>query len=178
MAKAAKKTLIKAPASPGFVPQDRDQVIQAIAIIGARQRDRTRIEAEMNDELAAIKERYEREAEPHNSKIQELRTGVQIWCEANRDSLTKNGKMKTATFASGEVRWRTTPASVKIRNGKAVLIALVKAKLSQFIRTKVEVNKEAILADREAVKNIAGITIEQREEFVIVPIETALEEVL
>jgi phage host-nuclease inhibitor protein Gam len=56
--------------------------------------------------------------------------------------------------------------------------ALRKAGLERFIRTKEDLNKEAMLADPEAVASIPGISVSQREEFVIVPIETALEEVL
>ena len=49
--------------------------------------------------------------------------------------------------------------------------------LERFLRTKEEIDKTAILAEPDAVEHIKGISITQREEFVIVPFETKLEEV-
>jgi len=130
----------------------------------------------MNDEIAAIKTRYEAEAAPHNELIKELRAGVQTWCEAHRDVLTKGGKVKTAAFASGEVRWRMTPPSVAIRGVEATMDLLKRLGLARFIRTKEEVNKDAILAEPDAVTGVSTISIKQHEEFVIEPFETSLEE--
>ena len=49
--------------------------------------------------------------------------------------------------------------------------------LTQSIRAKEEINKEAILNEPEAIKGVAGISISQGEDFVIVPFETELAEV-
>jgi phage host-nuclease inhibitor protein Gam len=44
--------------------------------------------------------------------------------------------------------------------------------LSRFIRSKDEINKEAILADPKAVSGIVGITINSGlEDFAVVPFE-------
>ncbi len=172
------KPRVKAAASGFAVPQSRQQVIEAIAEIGRRQRERSRIEADMNDQIAKVKERYEIEASPHASAIEALRDGVQVWCEAHRDELTQGGKVKTAAFASGEVRWRTTPPKVKIIGTEAVMDALRRLGLADFLREKVEISKEAILADPEAVAHVSGIKIEQIEEFVVEPFEVVLDEVV
>lgn len=58
------------------VPQSREQVVSAIAEIGRRERERTRIETEMNEEMAAIKERYEEMARPHIEAVKALTAGV------------------------------------------------------------------------------------------------------
>ena len=53
-----------------------------------------------------------------------------------------------------------------------VLETLRRMHLEQFIRVKQEVNKDAILADQDAVRGIAGITIVSGvEDFAIVPFE-------
>lgn len=169
---------VKSPASASFVPQTREAVVSAIGEIGRRQRERARIEADMNDAIAKIRERFELDAEPHSQAIGALREGVQIWCEANRDSLTQGGKTKTAAFASGEVRWRVTPPKVIIKGVEAVMDALRRAGLANFLREKVEISKEAILADPDGVAAIPGIRIEQIEEFVVEPFEQALDEVV
>ena len=160
----------------GFVCQTRDQADEAIAEIGRRQRERDRITAAMNDELAVIKKRYEELAAPHGARIDELAEGVQTWAEAHRLELTDQGKVKTAALPSGELRWRTTPPSVSIKAADKVIEALRTLKLTRFLREKVEVDKEAILAEPDAVEHIKGITVSQKEEFVIVPFEAELQQ--
>lgn len=176
MAKAA--TRIKAVAAEFPVPQSKEAAAADIAKIGTHQRERERIAADMNDALAKLRQGFEEQAAPHAEAIKTLSAGVQTWCEANRAALTQDGKTKTARLASGEVRWRTRPPSVSVRALDNVLEALKRLKLQRFIRTKEEVNKEAILAEPAAVTHIKGITITQKEDFVIVPFETELEEVL
>jgi len=160
------------------VPQSKDDVVQSIFLIGMHQRDRQKIEAAMNDELAKVREGYEADALVHASAIATLTAGVQTWCEANRVELTANGKTKTVAFASGEVKWRVRPPSVAIRAVDAVLQALKNLSLERFIRTKEEINKEAILAEPEAVSGVRGIkVVRDVEDFVIEPFETKLEQV-
>jgi phage host-nuclease inhibitor protein Gam len=172
----AKKMRIKQDASPFPVPQSREDVTEAIAEIGRRQRERDRIQAAMNDELAVIKQRYEEQAQPHNEAITALTRGVQLWCEAHREQLCP-GKVKTVNMSSGEVRWRNRPPKVNVRGADAVIEALEFMGLKRLVRVKKEVNKDAILAEQDAVKGIKGITISKGEDFVIVPFETELEEV-
>lgn len=168
---------VKAAAATFPVPQSRDDVTTAIANIGLAQRERDRIQADMNDALAALREKYEAEAKPHADRINELTKGVQTWCEAHREDLTNTGKVKTHVFGSGEVRWRMRPPSVSIRAADVVIEALKGLGLGRFVRSKEEVNKEAILVDQEAVKGVKGITISQVEDFVVVPWDTQLEQV-
>jgi len=173
----ARKTKIKTEALNLKVPQNRQEATEYIAEIGRLQRERERIQAAMNDEIAAIKQRYEEQARPMADDIRQLTDGIHTWCEANRQELTHGGKVKTANLSSGEVRWRVRPPKVNLRNIPGVIEALKSLKLIRFIRTKEEINKEAILAEPEAVEHIKGISITQGEDFVIVPFETELEEV-
>lgn len=168
---------IKQDAAAFRVPQHRDEVIEAIAEIGRRQRERTRLETAMNDDLAQVREAWEKQAAPHLDAIKELSRGVQLWCEVHRDQLTQGGKVKFARLASGEIKWRMTPPKVVIRAVENVVEYLKKAGLNHLVRTKEEPNKEAILLDPAAVQGIKGITISQKEDFVIVPFETDLEEI-
>lgn len=131
----------------------------------------------MNDELATIRATYEEQARPHAEVIKSLSQGVQVWCDANRETLTMGNKTKTANLASGEVRWRMRPPKVVVRGMDMVMEELKGLHLERFLRIKEEVNKEAILADPEAVQHVKGISIDQGEDFVILPFETELEEV-
>ncbi len=160
-----------------FVPQSREEVTDAIAEMGALQRDLQDLEVRMNDELANIKLKYERQAEVPALRIAALQAGVQVWCDANRRTLTNGDKTKTAHLGSGEVSWHMTPPKVTIRAADVVMEELRKRGLVRFIRTVEEINKEAILADKEAVAGIKGIAISQKEEFIIKPFEAKLEAV-
>lgn len=168
---------LKTDAIASFVPQNKEEVIDAIAEIGRHQRERIRIEAAMNDDLAQVREAWEKQAAPHLETIRGLTTGVHLWCEAHRAALTQDGKVKYAHLASGDVKWRMTPPKVTIRVIENVLEALKQLGLERLIRIKEEVNKEAVLAEPEAVAHIKGITITQKEEFIVLPFETELEEV-
>ena len=160
------------------VPQSREEASEAVAAIGRAQRERERIAAAMNDELAALRQTYEAAALPHATAIAKLSAGVQTWCEANREELTRAGKTKTVELASGRICWRWRPYKVTVRGVEAVLAALKEKGLAKFIRIKREVNRDAILAEAGAVADVPGITVERGEDFVIVPYETELEEVV
>ena len=138
--------------------------------------DGHRPERDSHEEVV-LKQRFEDEAKPFNEQIEALSKGVQTWCEAHRAELTKEGKVKFHGFAAGEVKWRMRPPRVSIRAVENVLETLKRLGLSRFIRVKEEPNKEAMLAEPEAVTGLAGVKIEQGEDFVIVPFETELEEV-
>lgn len=169
---------VKTKASAVRVPQNREEAVNMIKQIGDNQRDRKRLQADMDDQITAIREKYQAQIAPHDTAIRDLTAGVHTWAEANRDTLTGGGKVKTADLMTGEIRWRTTPPSVKVIRVKEAIEELKKMFLKRFIRPKEEINKEAILADQDAISGCEWLKIEQSEEFVIVPFETKLEEVV
>ncbi|WP_332640770.1 host-nuclease inhibitor Gam family protein [Escherichia coli] len=169
MAKPAKR--IKSAAA-AYVPQNRDAVITDIKRIGDLQREASRLETEMNDAIAEITEKFAARIAPLKTDIETLSKGVQGWCEANRDELTNGGKVKTANLVTGDVSWRVRPPSVSIRGMDAVMETLERLGLQRFIRTKQEINKEAILNEPGAVAGVAGITVKSGiEDFTIIPFE-------
>ncbi len=168
---------VKAQAINVPVPQNEEQANNYIAAIGEAQREVTRLETLMNDEIAAIKNRYESMAQPLNQKIEAQMRGVQTWCEANRTQITNGGKVKFWRPGAGEVKWRMRPEKVTVRNADLVLEELRKRQLHEFIRAKEEINKERILAQPERVADVPGISISQGEDFVVVPFSTQIERV-
>ena len=174
---APSKQRVRAPAATFPVPQNRDETNAAIDRIGALQRQRVKMHADKDARLAAINEAVKLQIEPIDTEIRSLSSGIQAWCESHRTELTREGKVKFHDFASGTVKWRMRPPKVTLRAVDMVIDLLRAAGLLQFIRTKEEVNKEAVLADPAAVAGIRGITVEQGEDFVVEPFETKLEEV-
>jgi phage host-nuclease inhibitor protein Gam len=63
---------------------------------------------------------------------------------------------------------------VRITGEESVRDALQRLRLDRFLRTKIEINKEAILNEPEAVALIPGIKISQIEDFVVTPFEADL----
>lgn len=176
MAKA-NKTRLKTPAMT-VAAQDKAEAAAHIRRIGDLSREVKRLSAEMGDKKAELEQHYRDLAAPHEAEIQELTASVQAFCEANRGELTQNGKSKTVDFVTGLVKWRVAPPSVKVTGVAAVLGYLKeKAALARFVRTKEEINKDAILNEAElfADGQVPGIKIVSGvEDFVVEPTDPDL----
>jgi phage host-nuclease inhibitor protein Gam len=162
----------KSTALPIAAPQDRDQCAAQIARLGEIERDRQRLLAEMNDQLALITEKYQPLLEEYARDITGRTAAIQVWCEANRAELTRGGRVKHCDLVTGEIAWRVRPPSVTVRGVDAVLEALHERGLGRFIRTKEEVNRDAILNEPAAVTGVPGIKIVTGiEDFIVTPFE-------
>lgn len=158
------------------VANSREDAEARIHAIGEKRRQLLRIEADMNDAIAKRKQQAEAQASPIKEEIGDLIESVQTWAEANRPELTNNGKSKTITLATGQINWRNRPAKVNVRNIKAVINSLKSLGLLQFIRTKEEINKEALLEDQEVAEQVTGVRIASAgEDFAILPYELDIE---
>jgi phage host-nuclease inhibitor protein Gam len=167
----ATKQRLKAAAQQ-WVAQSQDDVASTIRQIGDVSREVTRLTGEMNDEIAVVTQKYQGLITPKQERLLSMQCGVQVWCEANRDKLTNSGRVKTANLITGNVLWRQRPPSVTVRGAESVIETLKKLALTRFIRTKEEINKEAMLNEPDAVRGIAGITVNTGiEDFVIEPFE-------
>jgi phage host-nuclease inhibitor protein Gam len=157
------------------VPQNREECDGMIKDLGIVRRDILRLEADMNDRLAAVKDEFEKKAQPLKEKAEELFSGIETWSEANRATLTSNNKVKFAEFGNGVIRWRLRPARVVIRSVDTVIESLKELGLTRFVRVKEEVNKDAILDDADAVRAVKGISIGSAgEDFAVEPFEKEL----
>ena len=159
------------------VPQNQEEAEEWIMQIGVHRREVVRIEAAMNDELSVVKATYEDQARPYRDDIGALVEGVQAWAVANRDRLTQNGKRQSAELATGNIAWRQLPPKVTLRKIDHVIDSLKKLGLTRFLRTKEEVNKDAMLAEPEAARLVPGVSIGSAgETFTVEPFETELAE--
>lgn len=169
------KTRLKAPAIAVPVPADREACATAIRELGDQTRDLARLEAEMNDAIAEITGRYETPSTSLKNTIQALQTGIQAWCEAHRAELTDGGKQKTGHFVTGHVQWRQRPPSVAVRGIEAVLAWLKANGLGRFVRTREEIDKNALLNEPTIIPTVPGLSLKTGvEDFVIVPFEQEL----
>ncbi len=167
----SKKTKVKAVA---YACQSRDETISAIKELGDAQRALTRIQTEINDIVADATAARQTQIDALQERINTLGDGIHLWCEANRTALC--GDKKSANLVTGEVAWRQNPPSVNVRSVEKVLERLRALKLERFIRTKAEVNKDAILDEPKAVTGIAGLTVVTGTEvFSVSPFEIELD---
>ena len=170
-------TRTKAPARAA-VPQTQAECDSAIAQLGELQRQLARQVADMNDHIEATKANYKPGMEELQAKIKARQDSIQTWAESNRVALLGEGdkRGKTARLLHGELGWRIKPPSVRISAVDAVIDTLQRMGLGRFVRTKLEVNKDAILTEPEAVRGIAGVTLVSGvEDFFISPFEQNVE---
>lgn len=162
-------TRIKAP-STLQVPQSKADVANDIKAIGDLQRQLGRVEATINDQIAAITAQAAPQVDAMRERLQALQAGVQTWCESHRVEIC--GKGKSANLVTGEVNWRQRPPRVSVSKEEEVIQRLRGLGLLRFIREKEEINKEAILAEPSEIAGIKGIKVVTGvEDFVITPFE-------
>ncbi len=156
--------------------QNAQDASDLIKVLGEKRREIMRIEAAMNDEIAEIKLAHEEQAAPLNREVAEIIDSVQAWAEVNRDELTNDGKVKTVKLMSGEFNWRSRPPKVSLRGKPKIIQTLKDLGLQRFLRINEDIDKEALLKEKEAASQIQGITISSAgEDFNISPYELQIE---
>lgn len=162
---------ILAPSAP--VPQSDLEAEAQLRRIGDLDREMIRLRTERDDAKAALDEAHGAAVAPLNDEIAALTAGLKTWAEANRQRLTQNGRVKHARLATGLIEWRRRPPRVTVKGADAVIAALEKAGLHRFLRRRVEVNREAVLDDPDAVRGIKGLSVGSAgEDFIAKPNET------
>ena len=170
-------TRLKAP-TLRTVPQSKTECAEYIRLAGDLKREFERHRSAMNDAIADITQEYQPILEALTKRIEATQEGVQAWCESHRvDLLGENDKLgKTANFVTGTVQWRVRPPSISVRGADAVIENLQRLGLARFVRSKDEINKEAMLNEPDAVRGIAGVKIVTGvEDFVVTPFEAKAE---
>jgi phage host-nuclease inhibitor protein Gam len=165
------KAKMKRQAEQAPVPQDRAEAERALARLGEIQRSQAVTAKALEETIAQAKTKADEEARPLVEEAALLTRGLEIWATANRLTLTDGNRTKTVKLAGGEIAWRSKPPSVKLKDVPSVVSALVSLGLERFLRRKVEVNKEAMLAEPAIAATVAGVTIaSDGEEFVVTPV--------
>lgn len=168
------KTSIKRQAVQ--VPNNLTEAAEILRLIGQERRGIDRITATVNKKIETLKKEAMDKVNPHQDKIDGLMECLYIFAEAHRDELTE-GKRKTVKLPTGTFGWRKTPPAVRVRNLKTAINSIKLLGLRRFLRIKrvEELDKEAILQESSLAKEIRGLSIVQREEFVVTPAKTKIE---
>lgn len=161
--------------------KSRAQAEETLRSIAELTLSRNRAQLDMDQEITTIRERYEEAIGEANKALEEKTELVRAWADANPSEF--NG-LKSLGFVHAVIGWRTGQPTLKTLAGwtwDRVLEKLETLRLyPNYIRTKREVDKQSILADREkladqgTLKEI-GVRVVQDESFFIEPNLTELE---
>lgn len=128
-------------------------------------------QGKMNAELTAVKEKYESTI----GKLQEEKENhfemLQAFAEEHPELFEDK---KSMDFTHGTIGFRTGMPKLNTRKGFKwpAVFELVKASMKKYIRTKEEVDKESLLADRVALGDKlkeVGLEVVQEETFYVQP---------
>jgi phage host-nuclease inhibitor protein Gam len=135
----------------------------------------------MDAEISAVRSKYETAITECNKALEEKTDLIRTWAEAHPEEF--NG-LKSIDSVHAVFGWRTGQPQLKTRKGWTWDRVLEVLKLPRFaaypyVRTKEEVNKQAILADRETLPaddlHAMGVHVIQDEAFFIEPKLTDLD---
>lgn len=142
-------------------------VHQTTAIVNSERRMR----AEMDAALLKIKERYEANLAECQAQLGPLMESARSWADSNPAEF---GGKKSIDFVTGIAGWRIGQPQLKTMAGWTWDRVLEAAKaMGVYIRTKIEVDKASILAEREQLGELGlrglGVRVIQEEAFFVEP---------
>lgn len=170
----ARKIRAKVPAMQ--VPQSLEEAAELVRELGACEREIAAANKALNDQVAALQAAAVVESQPHLDRRSQLLRAIAAFAEANRQALTGGGKTKTVKLpGGGELGWRFTPPKVTVSKAEDAIAWMKAHRMRRFIRTKPEVNREALLADPKAAARIPGVSISRTEELWVRPLDLVID---
>ena len=128
-----------------------------------------KLESEMNLKITAIQEKYQPDIDKYNEEKIGLERNLQLFCEEKRDEFDDK-KSKELSF--GIVSFRNSTPALKTLKGytwEAVknVVSKTKKYAAKFIKTKTDLNKQAILNAGLKESELAkiGCVVTQEENF-------------
>lgn len=167
--------MAKKKKKPIAVPKSIEQASEFMTHIGKYQRALTQMEIDLTHQIEELKTRALKASSGHREAIEQLFESIYIFAEKNRDKLTERGRKKTFYLQTGKIFWHMSPPKVSFRRGwnNDRVVELCKSLgLRRFIRTKKEVDKEAMLKEPKVANDLQGVKIGQKELFVVKPYDT------
>ncbi|EMK22372.1 host-nuclease inhibitor Gam family protein [Leptospira kirschneri] len=169
--------------------ENRDDLTQAVAQLGEFKRQRDRLTSETDDQISKLQNDLQEKISPLDLKIQHIAGGIKHYVDHHKEELFPDPEYKTCKLTTGSLKLRNIPASVKTRssakffekilteNGLLQRFSNLVTRLSGvYLRVKLELNKEQILAEPlKAIQKIGVELNEESERLYISPSETDVE---
>ena len=151
----------------------REQAEAAMDALALATHRRDKLEAEMNLRLTAVREKYEAEMAQLATSIKTETDRLHAWADSHPEAFDSARSLK---LLHGVVGYRLGNWAVKLIRGFKLerAVALVKTVLGPaYVRTKEEIDKELLLADRAHIPpeslTACGLRLEQAEAFYATP---------
>ncbi|MDI7196319.1 host-nuclease inhibitor Gam family protein [Leptospira santarosai] len=174
-----KKTEEKRPLVdlPDNAYKSRTELETGMEYMGEQMLEKERLVNEANQKMSQIRSELEEKLYPIQSRIDHVTSGIAYYVQKNREELFPDANVKTCRLISGTLNYRKTPASVRTKasvklfekilaeNGLLQLYNEWIARLSKvFIRAKLELNKDSIIADPLAAHQKIGVELNEEKE--------------
>jgi len=165
------------------VPRTRVEAMRTVTHIGMAINTIGRIKRRYDEKIAKheakialLKKEREEDVAPHADEAKRLGDALRRYAEANKETLTRQGKEKTVKLSSGGTFQWYTPGAYVLHIDESRFYDEVK-KLGygeEFIRTTEEPNKAALRETKNAgkVEELTSVTKGRSEKFVVRPANT------
>lgn len=156
------------------VLKSRAEAEEALGQVRALTIERNTAQCAREKELKALDELFKAEIDGCNTEIEALAEQLRVWAEANPSEF---GERRSLELTHGLMGWRTGNPTLKTLAGftwDRVLERLHEdPRFAGFVRTKEEVDKASILAQRESLAaedlKAMGVKVVQDEPFFVEP---------
>ena len=163
----------------------------AIAEIARLNSEIKSLEDTANQVISEIQQKLAEQIEPLKQEIKKISLSIKRYTDDNREKLFKEGE-KTIKLETGDISYRSAGKAVGVNSSVKLIESIleqnnllearnkfVKKMDKVFLRTKLELNKDAILAKPESAKQITGVdVVDGAESFYIKPYATNTEMVV
>lgn len=155
----------------GITREEMEEAMRVYATADAKERS---LNAELDAELAQVREKYAKELTTLGSEKDEAFEKLQAYATENREEyFTKRKSMETT---HGTLGFRIGQPQLKPAKGMtwAGILELLKLKGKNYIRTVEEIAKDKLLAERELddckiIMDACHISVIQKETFYVEP---------
>lgn len=149
----------------------RQQAEDAMGMFSDAANSLQKIEAEMNTQINAIRDRYQDKITQLNEDKDEHFEVLEVFANEQNENW---GKKKSISLLHGVIGFRTGTPKIKFEKGfnSKSVTAILQEQFPEYVRTVVEMNKEQLLIDREAdnfntICKKAHIEVVQEETFYV-----------
>lgn len=163
---------IVTPARPAI--ETREELERVAGEVSAMLLGRENIQNRMDAEILEVRERYEQVIASMGEEIKPLLADLQAWAEEHR--LDTFQERKSLELVHATIGFRIGMPRLALRRGIkwALVLEFLKARLGgRFVRVKHEIDKDALLAERDALgkEKLAslGVEVVQDESFYVEP---------
>lgn len=150
------------------IPHTLTEADAVVGKIGTIQSQIDELTASVDLAINELKEELRKKLEPLKKDRTNLLTSIFAYAESHKEDLTE--EKKSIELTHGTIGWRLTPPSVALKVSDAEMLDTLKERgLDCYIRIKEELDRQALIADRDMLPRLKGLSFVQKEEFFVKP---------